>query len=63
MDDTISDGKEFDFRARNVDGMVKSFDYWLVVDMDMSYRYSNIILDASIHYYECIGQRIRGFNC
>ena len=40
-----------------------SFDHWLVVNMDMSYKHSNIILDAGVHYYKCIGQRIGEFNC
>ena len=63
LDDTTSNGKEFSFKAHNIDSVVKSFHHWLVVDMDISYKHSNIILNASVCYYEYVGQRIKGFNC
>jgi len=50
----VSDSKEFSFSASNVDHMVKSFDDWPIVNMNMCYRRCNIVLDTGVCDHECI---------
>ena len=57
-----SNSKEFSFRAHNIDYVIKSFDHWFIVNIDMYYRWSDIVLDTGIRYYESIGQRVGRFN-
>jgi len=60
--DITSDSEELGFKACNIDSVVKSFDKWFVMYMDMHYRYSNIVLDASICYYEYVSWSVGEFN-
>jgi len=60
--DTASDSKELSFKACSIDSVVKIFDKWFVMYIDMYYKYSNIVLDTSIYYYECISWSVGGFN-
>ena len=60
---TISDSKEFGFSASNVDHMVKSFDDWPIMNMNMHYRQYNIVFDTGVCDHKCIGWSIGKFNC
>ena len=57
-----SNSKEFSLRARNVNCIVKSFDYWFIVNIDMRYKQSDIVLNTDICYYKCVGWRVGRFN-
>ena len=59
---TASNSKEFSLRDHNVDHMVEGFDYRFVMDMNVYYRWHNIVLDTSISYHKSIGQRVGEFN-
>jgi len=58
-----SDSKEFSFSASDVDCMVKGFDDWPIVNMNMCYRRCDVVLDTGVCDRECIGWSIRRFNC
>ena len=53
--DAISDSNKFSFHRWNIDCMIDSFNNIFVADINMSNRCNNIMFDASISYYECMG--------
>ena len=59
----VFDSKEFGFSASNVDRMVKHFDDWFIVNMNICYRQCNIVLDTGICDHEYVRWSIGGFNC
>ena len=42
--------------------MVEGFDYRFVVDVNICYRWCDVVLDTGISYYKSIGQEVGGFN-
>ena len=51
---TASNSKKFGFHIINVYYMIKSFDNRFVIDMNVSYGYSHIVLDTRIGNNECM---------
>jgi len=43
-----SDGKELSFSGHDINGMIDCLDDWIVMDMDICYRSSNLVLDTCI---------------
>jgi len=50
---TTFNGKKFSFSARDVDSVMKYFDYQFVMNMYVYNRGSNVIFDTGICNYEC----------
>jgi len=46
--DTTSDGKKLSFSSRDINGMTDCLDDWTVMDMDMCYQSSDLVLDTCI---------------
>ena len=51
---TASNGKEFSFHTIDIYHMMKSFDDRFVMDVDVGYGYSHIILDTSVGDDKCM---------
>ena len=45
---TTSDGKELSFSSHDIDGMMDCLDDWTVMDVDMCYQSSDLVLNTCI---------------
>ena len=60
--DTASYCKEFGFSTHNINCVVKSFDYWFIVSVNVCNGHGNIVFDTGIYDDKCIRRSIGEFN-